>query len=541
MNLIDRTVQWSAERYKFAITQFSSKYRTQPKAPSFIAQELNKNYGFDLSWLNQYSDVELQQMAMRVSWIFSNITRIANEVSSAKLEVYEQGSKQQNINHAFEKIVSSPNQFFGGSSLFKYLIWCLMLSDEGAYWYLAPDSSDPRKLREIWPIPINRLTPIRDERNFISGYWYKSNNSEKPLRIDPRYICRFFVPHPYDLWKSLTPLDASKLAIDVYYGLQSSQRSLFTSGGGIPLAIVALPETLGEPDFATIRGQIQEDWKDEKRIAVVRAGTIDIKSVGVSNKELESVASQHTNRDEIDSTFMGVPWRADIFMGGEGLREANRLIRDTVIYPLHIMIAHQIQVHILNYFYSDQYYVKFEDVRQFDRAMAVQEHSVNWRAKTFDEARFDLGLPAYEHKMFPDMGGLPLHLAINPSFVSSIYIQPDNTIRDPQAKPDGVGNLPDSQSPESMTNMLTESESSNVPLRSINIDRAINEATRQELKRYRTVLRGALRRGESLVDKSFDTSIIPIDIMTEIALELPSVVSDDDLTKAFSKYIEQYG
>jgi hypothetical protein len=143
--------------------------------------------------------------------------------------------------------------------------------------------------------------------------------------------------------------------------------------------------------------------------------------------------------------------------------------------------------------------------------------------------------------MFPDMGGLPLHLAINPSFVSSVYIQPDNTIRDPQAKPDGVGNLPDSQSPESMTNMLTESESSNVPLRSINIDRAINEATRQELKRYRTVLRGVLRRGESLVDKSFDTSIIPIDIMTEIALELPSVVSDDDLTKAFSKYIEQYG
>jgi hypothetical protein len=223
------------------------------------------------------------------------------------------------------------------------------------------------------------------------------------------------------------------------------------------------------------------------------------------------------------------------------LREANRLIRDMVIYPLHIMIAHQIQVHILNYFYSDKYFVKFEDVRQFDRAMQVQEHSVNWRAKTFNEARFDLGLPEFDNPDMPGLGEWPLHLAINPALITARYGWGNSEIRDPQAKPDGVGNLPDSQSPESMVNMLTESESSNVPLRSIDVTRAINDATRQELKRYRTVLRGALRKGESLVDKSFDTSIIPIDIMTEIALELPSVVSDDDLTKAFSKYIEQYG
>lgn len=542
MNIVDRMVGWTADRYHHALNSFT-KYRTQAKAPPYLREELASVYGIDLNWLNDYDEEKLQQLAIRISWVFSNIDRIAKEVSDAKLEVYKRGSNEKNIDHDFEKLIESPNEFFGRMALFQYLIWSLMLSEDGAYWYLALDSSNPNVIREIWPVQMNRLKPIRNDRRFITGYWYRTNGSTKPVYIPARNICRFFLPDPFDMWKSLSPLIAAKYSMDIYAGIASSQRSLFTEGGGIPLSIVTVDPNMGDPDFNAVRAQIQQDWRDEKRIAVARAGTIDVKAVGISNKDLEAISSINTNRDEIDSVFMGIPWRSNNFLGGEGIREANRQIRERVIHPLHTLIATQIQIHIMNPYYAggrdtSEHFVRFEDVRQFDRALAVQEHSVNWRAMTLDESRFQLGLPPYRDERFDKMGNLLLHLAINPSYIQSLYGLNESNIRDPQKKPTGVGNLPDSASPERMTNMLVEAGSdANVSTRSIDIDSAINEAIRTELKRYRTVLLRTFRKHESVVDKSFDTDIIPFDIMSNIKMQLVSVANESDINEVFAEYL----
>jgi phage portal protein BeeE len=541
-NAIDRMIGWTADRYHYARNSFT-KYRTQPKAPPYLREELANVYGINLDWLNDYDDEQLQQLAVRISWVYSNVDRIAKEVSDAKLEVYKRGSNAKDIEHDFERLIESPNQFFGRMALFQYLIWSLMLCEDGAYWYLAPDSSNRNTIREIWPVQMNRLTPIKNQQQFISGYEYRVNG-RKPYIIPSQYICRFFLPNPFDMWKSLTPLVAAKYAMDVYTGIASSQRSLFTEGGGIPLSIVTVDPNMGDPDFNAVRAQIQEDWKNEKRIAVARAGTIDVKAVGISNKDLEAISSINTNRDEIDSVFMGIPWRTPNFLGGEGIREANRQIRERVIHPLHTLISTQIQIHIMNLYYANgrdtsDYLVRFEDVRDRDRALAVQEHSVNWRAMTLNEARFQLGLPPYNDNRFDDMGNLLLHLSINPSYIQSLYGLDESNIRDPQKKPDGVGNLPDSASPERTTNMLVESGSdANVSLRSIDVDSAINEAIRTELKRYRTVLLRTFRKHESVVDKSFDTDIIPFDIMSSIKMQLVSVASESDINEIFAEHLK---
>lgn len=526
----DRISGWIVDRFNYV------KYRTASKAPPYIARELANNYGIDWNWISDYNEEELQQLAIKVSWVYSNIDRIAKEVSDARIEVYQRGSNQRDIDHEFETLMEYPNEFFGRMALLQYTVWALELSEDGAYWYLAPDSNG--KIREIWPIQMNKLTPVKHPTKFISHYEYHTNNSEKPLVIPSQYICRFFFPDPFDMWKSMSPLYAAKMAIDIYYGISKSQRSLFTEGGGIPLSVVTLDPNINNADFATVRQQIKEDWEQQKRIAIARAGTIDIKTVGISNKELEAIESQSANRDEIDSVFMGIPWRTGHFLGGEGIREANRQVRERVIHPLHTLISTQIQIQIIERYYAKDLIVKFEDVRQFDRALAVQEHSVNWRAKTFDEARFDLGLPPYQNKDMPDLGNMPIHLAINPAFVSNKYGL--NPVRDPQKKPDGVGNLPDSMSPEALTNLTASgNQELDATIRSIDITQAVNEGIKEELKRYKKVILRSFRRDNS-VDRQFETDIIPYDIMSTIKDELNSISSEDEIVSLFNRFIETH-
>ena len=276
---------------------YNTKYRTPRKAPPYIATELS---GFGVSddiW-KDWSEEKRQRVASRISWIYSNIIRIGNEVSAAEFSVVKKGTNERDIEHPFEQIMAFPNEFFSGKTLLQYLIWALSLDPNGAFWYLAPDRRTG-KLKEIWPVPIGRMKPIKHKTKFISKYRYTAKNGDT-IDFRPEYICRFVYAHPFDLYKSMTPLDASILVMQVYQGITSAQKNMYTQNIGTPTSILSLDPNISEPDFAREAQRIRDDWANEpNRIAIVRAGSLDVKQVGLSSKELEIVATQGFTRDEL--------------------------------------------------------------------------------------------------------------------------------------------------------------------------------------------------------------------------------------------------
>jgi HK97 family phage portal protein len=537
-------------------------YKARPKkiAPPYIATEVSP---VDNVLTFSFNETDYEELATRVSWIYSNITRISREVSAAPLWLYNYADNAKVETHEFYDIVKKPNPFFSMTTLLEYTIWSLMLSNEGAFWYLAPDSKNKNEIVEIWPITAERLEPVKDSNQFISHYIYTSRNrlgEKTSVTIPTKYIVRFFFPHPFDYWKSLTPLTASKYAIDIYTAIGSSQSTLFSEGGGVPLSLVMLDKNISEPDFQTTKHMIREDWENKRRIAVARGGTVDVKNIGISNRDLEVIASQNLNRNEIDSIFSIIPWRSDAFLTGEGMREANKQIKEFVIYPIHKLIASQIQVHFITKFYEDDdYYLQFDDVRQQDKALRIQEYNVEWRVKTLNEARTDIGLEPYSAELLDIVGELPVSLANNAQFLMALInmnrqdamiaqgINPDDPtgsqdlasstgvgdIADDRIPPSttGVGNLPGSMAPEMTTNMIAAGDKTIENNTTVN---AIKAGILSELKTYETVvLRVVKRKGKAAHEVEFGTDIIPDHIMSKALELLENKINDSDIRDVF--------
>ena len=545
MGIATAAIDWLANTRNYA----NMKFRTPRKAPPYVATEMGET-GFADLWESWDEDTR-RLVAERVSWIYANIVRIGNEVSASDFSVFKKGSNEKDIDHEFEELMMQPNEFFDGKTLLKYTIWALSLDKWGAFWYIAPDSSTGMP-REIWPIPLGRMRPIKDANQFIRYYEYTANNGDT-LKIRKEYICRFIYPHPEDMWKSYPPLEAAGLAIGVYEGVTTAQRDLFSQSRGVPLTVLSLDANISEPDFARARQRIRDDWESERKIAIVRAGSLATQVIGLSNRDLEVIKAQEFTRDELDAIFMnGIQWHKT--STSSDYEEINKAIKDIVIYPLHVLIAAQIQIHIITPYYGKQFIGRFDDIRAQDRSLTLQENTIYFRSMSYDETRTKLGLPPFKCEYLDDFGELPYALANNPSFVLQYYNI--GKIKDPGEKPEGIGNLPDSLDSEQVVDELANADSpeddmedtagdaedtSDAPEKMIDVGEALVEAIATELKRYRKVLLRDWRKNndvKSLVNRQFDTVIIPGEVMNKIKEDLPNVIGEEDIMNAFATWLQ---
>lgn len=508
------------------------KANKRHKVPPYISREIAPLDEMLYNYFYDYTEEQKQELARKVSWVYSDIKRIADETKSANIKMMRRSNNSLFMNHPFLKLFEEPNEFFSGRELIEHAIWSLMLSENGAFWFLAPAKSDSNKLMEIWPIPPNKIEPVKDSEQFISYYSYDPGNGGDKLRIDKRYIFRSFFVDYNDLWKSLTPLSAAERGIDIYNAIANSQTSLFSEGGGVPLSIVMIDQNTSNPDFEVIREQIRTDWMNQKRIAVARGNTIDVKNVGISNRDLEILGSQKLNRDEIDSVFMGIPWRNDNFTSGDAIEKANKIIKETVIFPLHQLLANKMQTQIINRFYGDTYVLKFDDVRQQDRALQIQEWNVAWKADTFNEARESRNLPPFENQALPGLGELPFTLATNPQFmIAFLGLTPQQSNQDNVQQLSEPGNVPSSMSPEATTNLVAVGKK--------NYSIAEKTAIVAELKNYKKVVRRIIERTEkSAGEVNFDSEILPN--LQEIQLSLHNVKDLDKINNIFDTEIQKW-
>jgi hypothetical protein len=557
MSWATRIIDGVANTYNYA----NIKFRTPDIAPRYIGAEVMGEHKMPIgsSW-GDMSYKQRQRIAMTTSWIYSNIIRIGNEVSSAQFHVKNAETLTKDIKHPFEKIMRYPNPFFDGTTLLKYTIWALSLDQWGAYWFLSPNR-ETGELEEVWPIPIGKITPVKHKTKYIDHWLYTSSKGVR-VRIRPEYMVRFMYVNPFDLWKSLTPLEASTLVLDVYDGITTAQRDLYSQSRGMPLSILSLDQNISDPDFARARQVIRDDWEEQRRVAIVRAGTMDIESVGFSNTDLQVIQSQEFTRDEIDAIYMGgIQWRKSTTSGER--EEINKEIKEVVIHPLHQMIAAQIQLGIVTPWYGEDFIGVFDDIRAQDRSLSLQENTIYFRSMTVNETRGELGLDPMdvdftvgmeeknemgEKEETPERveyGELPYSLANNPSFITSYYGFGKGSVRDPGKKPEEIGNLEDSRDQEAIVEELSGTDTPEPEnTKSISVpdgtEQAIAEGIKEELKRYRKVMRRTFKQSNNpmdLLNRPFDSEIIPWETRETIQRAMAFVESDEDIMAIFSKFI----
>jgi hypothetical protein len=496
----------------------ATKARRKTDAPLYIRREAAASPDFQsmlpvhdpLLGLDGLDEEELLRLQLNLSWIYSDIDLMARETASVQHHVLkeddETGKKTRLDTSDLFKLIEQPNPYMTKPFLLRMIVYYLNISRRGAFVFMAPRKGARNDIVELWPIPSNRIRPIKSKDNYLSHYVYTTggtlaNPEKRDTRIPKSHVIWFRYPDPSDLWASLPPLLAALDAAETYKNVSESEKKLFGNARGTPLSIVSVSADVNDPDFQTVRDQIKNDWQDGTNIAVARAGQISVGSIGFSQRDLEAIASKISTRDEIDSVFFGFPFRSEKLNSGEGLKEVDRFVKEKTIWPLLDLIKHYLTQQLARPFFGEKLEVTFDDIRTADRALTIQEKIINSRTRTINEMREDDGLSPFPEDPFPGYGELPVQLATNPSFVQVFYDIGDNgesSVDEGRIEKDPeVGNVDTLQDPS-----LSVAEASKMT-------KAIRIATTAELRSMKKVFSKDPKR-------LFQTEFVTPDLMERI-------------------------
>jgi len=327
-----------------------------------------------------------EALAMKTSWVYSDINVIARECSQAGLNVLRlRGEELEEIkNHPFEVLMRRPNPFMSRSFMMQYTIGWMKL-DGNAYWLLIPGVDG---LEELWPLPADKMDPMpsKNRQKYLDGFVYRARG--KKWTIEPEYVVHFRQWNYQDLYRGMSDIQAMRLAIKGDQAMQTWNYNFFYEKNAIPTTVVSLPQETSPSDFELLKEEIIKELAAVKRrTAVTRAGDMKVDTIGLSQRDLDYLEGREFTREEIDRIY-GIPaglWAKDATRANA--LAADKTFKDKTIWPLLVYISEEITAQVLWRYYGSEFIAQFDDVRPEDRTLRVAEAKTYGPAQTVNEFR----------------------------------------------------------------------------------------------------------------------------------------------------------
>jgi HK97 family phage portal protein len=337
-------------------------------------------------------NVEAAQMrAARNSWLYTAINKKALDLSSAKLNIYnnpdgleDSGNKAEG--HPFYNVWRRPNPYMGRSMLLQYTEWWMDLQGE-AFWFMEPEMSGVG-IKGFWPIPSNKVDiEFTENGREIKRYIAKL---QQWYYLDPAYVMHFKYPNPWDFFRGLPPLIAFMLTVDTDLAMKTWNGAFFGKDNVMPSAIISVgsgdPNNMFEgKDIDELENKLSNEYSAIRRKTVVtNANTMAVALLGYNAKDMDFLAGMQWNKDEI-LLALGIPPG----MIDKNSTEANAKVamRDfkNYMWGLKGLLADEITIQCLQPFYGETLEARFEDDRIYDREMELREAILAQHAMTREE------------------------------------------------------------------------------------------------------------------------------------------------------------
>jgi len=489
-------------------------YTKSAMGPVFAGESPLGSFGADYLGPDA-SEEQRERLAITSAWVYSDIRTIANEASAADVDVFE--GKKEIEDHAFETLLEHPNPDMTSSWMRQYTLWWLLLRGE-AYWMKAYDRSG--ELRELWPLPSSHIQPIPDKQRYISGYKYTPTNGQEAVVFPKEQIVFFRLPNPFDFHRGLSPLTAYRLAVETDVAAAEWNKKTFKDDMTLRM-LISLPAETGPATYTQLKAQLIEELVERKRRYVIaRAGDIKATQLSVAQKDLEFLAGRGFTREEIDRVF-GIPagfWAKEATKANSDAAKA--VLIEQAVWPLLVLVAETLTTQILQVDFSKGLRCVFDDIRETDRGVLVQERRVYWQVKTVNEAREELGLEALEDE---EIGGTLVPLAVkgNPT--------PNPSLGTPTGSGQAGGGARPGPAPDGTPEFAPEL----VSVEGAAAD-AQNEAQmRRQLKTWEGIARRRIRAGES-AGYDFESEAIPGELKAVILEGLGKAGNEEEVKAAFA-------
>ena len=447
----------------------------------------------------------VERLAVTTTWVYSDLAMLSQTLGAAEFGVYEKKGEQLEAveNHEFEVLLEWPTQTEGQASLFdqswllEYTGWWLWLHGE-AYWYLATDGTGT--LRQIWPLPANRMKPIPDPKTYIRGYTYTSRQDGQPKEIPIQNVCYFRRPNIFDYHRGLSVLTALRLPLEADREAVKWNTNNYKEGMTLD-GILGVPAELNDVDFERVKAEIKTEVDvNRRKWLLARSGDLSWVPVGVTQEAAQFLETRQFTRDEIDRAFL-IPegyWSAVANRATANAAKAS--VIEASVWPMARAVARAITGQIILPYYGENLRGKFKDMRPRDRQLEVMEARQYWMVKTVNEAREDLELNPLEDK---ELGETLVPLAVKG-----------------QPTPFGGGGSPFpalSAGPEG--NEATE---------------AAQRALRDDLRRWESIAKRRLKAGDDPAGYEFESAYIPLEAKAGIVMALEQATTEEEVKAAFA-------
>lgn len=454
-----------------------------------------------------------ERVAIRSSWVFSNIDVVGKLAAESQLEIKQQkegGGYVADLDHPFSQLFRRPNPFMSKSYIIRYTSMWLQLRGSAA-WLLVPDGTG--ELAQIWPLPADRIKPIADSKDYISGYRYKPEGyGKQDVFLPVENICYFREPSLFSYREGMSKLDALRVAIET--DRQASGWNLETFLNDVALrTLISLPPDISRGTFTQVKAEILTQLVDErKRFIIARGGELKAESIGLTHKDLEFLSGREFTREEIDRVF-GFPagfWAKEATEANS--RTAMNVVIDMSVWPQLTMISEEITAQILTRYYEDEIIIaEFTDIRRGDKELKLKQNDQRFESMTIDEVRAELGLEPHADKQY---GAIPWPLRDDPRSIA-LFI-PVDAIADGTLHIDEIGNN------------IRDEQTQDEP------DKGIDEkAIKREWERYKSIAKRRVRSGENASVYSFDSGLLDSRQLQLTRFMLAFATTPDDTDKAF--------
>lgn len=176
----------------------------------------------------------------------------------------------------------------------------------GEVWWLIARNNRVKMPLELWPARPDRMRPVADAKEFITGYIYTAPDGEEvPLGTDE--VIRYRRPDPLDVYRGmaavqtiLADLDANRLSAEWY-------RNFFYNSAE-PGGIIEVDRRLDDDEFDQLRTRWAEQHRGvaaAHRVALIEQGMKWVDR-NLSQRDMQFVEMRAAGRDVVREAF-GVP------------------------------------------------------------------------------------------------------------------------------------------------------------------------------------------------------------------------------------------
>lgn len=264
-----------------------------------------------IPWLGP-SGAESQMRAMgSVGTLFAIVNRTSTAVSQVRWRLYRTAAsgrpedRTEVTRHLALDIWRKPNQFMTGQEFAEVIQQHVDLTGES--WWIVGRSERARSIPlELWPVRPDRMEPVPDRREFLSGYIYHGpDGAEVPLRLDE--VIQLRMPNPLDPYRGMGPVQAILTDLDSARYSAEWNRNFFRNSAE-PGGIIEVDKRLSDDEF----DEMSERWAEQHqgvanahRVAIIEQGAkwVDRK---YTMRDMQFAELRSVSRDVIREAF-GIP------------------------------------------------------------------------------------------------------------------------------------------------------------------------------------------------------------------------------------------